>query len=35
VVILDNGLIDEPVDLDEIYAPVFWENIPDEYKIVK
>ncbi len=34
-VILDNGLIDAPVDLDEIYAPEFWENIPDEYKIVE
>jgi len=34
-VILDNKLIDSPVDLSEIYASEFWENIPDEYKIVK
>lgn len=33
-VILGNGLIDEPVDLNEVYASEFWENIPDEYKIV-
>ncbi len=34
-VILDNKLIDTPVDLTEIYASEFWENIPAEYKIVK
>jgi len=33
-VILDNNLISNPVNLDEVYRSEFWENIPDEYKIV-